>query len=81
MAAAIVNRRDLDVDAIPASIRQFVLDAQVREVDLLVEVRQLVLQRPLLDLSVVTIWPAVRVVATPILGGLHREYWLESRAG
>ena len=45
MGAAIVRRDDLDVLALPAAIRLLVLDADVGEVDLVIEVRQVVLVR------------------------------------
>ena len=44
-----------------------VLDAVVREVDLAVEVRQVVLARPLADLVVVPVRAAVAVAASPIV--------------
>lgn len=44
-------RRDhLDVLAFPAPIGFLVLDAEVREVDLVIEVRQIVVLRPLANL-------------------------------
>ena len=46
-----------------AAILVVVLDAQVGEVDLLVEVGQVVLQRPALNLVVVAIGPAVASAA------------------
>jgi hypothetical protein len=46
MGAAIVRRDDLDVLALPAAIWLLVLDADVGEVDLVIEVRQVVFVRP-----------------------------------
>ncbi len=50
MSAAIVRCDDLDVLALPAAIRLLVLDADVGEVDLVVEVRQVVFVRPFANL-------------------------------
>ena len=60
--AAIVRRDDLDVLALPAAIRLLVLDAQVREMDLVVEVRQVVFGGPLANLIRRAIRVAVVVV-------------------
>jgi hypothetical protein len=50
VAAPVVDGRDLDVPMIPAAIGLFVLDAQVGEMDLVAEVREVVVVRPFLDL-------------------------------
>jgi hypothetical protein len=50
VSAAIVRRQDLDVFALPSAIRLLVLDADVRKVDLVIEVRQVVLISPLANL-------------------------------
>jgi hypothetical protein len=42
MGAAVVRRDDLNVLAPPTAVRVFVLDADVREVDLIIEVGQVV---------------------------------------
>src|SRR5580698_6791484 len=64
--AAIVDGDDLDIVVIPAAVDLFVFDSDVREVHLLVEVRQVVLLRPLRDLLVAAIGVPVVVVAVPI---------------
>ena len=63
VGAAIVRRDDLDVLAIPAAIRLLVLDADVREMHLVIEVRQVVFVRPLANLIRGSIGVAVVVVA------------------
>jgi hypothetical protein len=45
-----VGRDDLDVLALPAAIGLLVLDADVGEVDLVIEVRQVVFVRPFANL-------------------------------
>ncbi len=50
MRPAIVRCDDLDVLALPAAIRLLVLDADVGEVELVVEVRQVVFVRPVANL-------------------------------
>jgi hypothetical protein len=66
MRAAVVRCRDLDILVFPAAIRVLILDAQVREVDLVIEVRQVMFACPILDF----VWRAIRVtvvvVAVPI---------------
>src|SRR5947209_11044434 len=64
MSPAIVNGEDLDVDVIVTPVELLELDPYVRKVQLLIEVRQVVLQRPLFDLARVTI--RVSVVVRPI---------------
>jgi hypothetical protein len=63
MRPAIVRRDHLDVLASAAAIRLFVLDANVRKVQLVIEVRQLVLARPLPNL----IGCAIRVPAVVVV--------------
>src|SRR5262245_27652698 len=58
--AAVVLGNDLDVVMPIASIER-VLDPKVRKVDALVEVRQVVFARPLLNLARVPVRPAVAV--------------------
>jgi len=59
MGAAIVRGDDLDVLALPAAIRLLVLDADVGEVDLVIEVRQVVFVRPFANLiGVRSGWPS-----------------------
>jgi hypothetical protein len=62
MGTAIVRCDDLDVLALPAAIRLLVLDANVREVDLVIEVRQVVFVRPFANLIGRAIGMAVVVV-------------------
>ena len=62
MRPAIVRRDDLDVLALPSTIRLLVLDADVGEVDLVVEVRQVVFVRPFANLIGRAIGMAVVVV-------------------
>jgi hypothetical protein len=57
MSTAIVRRCDLDVLAAPPAIRLLILDSSVREVHLVVEVRQVMFLCPLADL----IWRSIRV--------------------
>ena len=62
MGAAIVRRDDLDVLALPSAIGLLVLDADVGEMDLVIEVRQVVLVRPFANLIGRAIRMAVVVV-------------------
>jgi hypothetical protein len=50
VSAAIVGRDDFDVLALQSTVRLMILDAEVREMHLLIEVRQVVLVRPLANL-------------------------------
>jgi hypothetical protein len=50
MAASVVLGRDFQILPAHVTVRVLVLDAHVRKVDLVIEVRQLVLSRPFLDL-------------------------------
>jgi hypothetical protein len=61
-----MHRGDLNVDVIPPAVCLTELDAHVREVHLLVVVRELVLARPILDLVRLTVWPAVVPLALAI---------------
>ena len=63
MSAAIVDGQDLDVLALAAPVQLFVFDSQIREVDLIVEVRQVVFCGPGANLIVGAIRVAVVVVA------------------
>jgi hypothetical protein len=63
---AIVGRHHLDVLALPAAIRLPVLDADVGEMDLVIEVRQVVLVRPVANLIGSPIRVAVVVVVVPV---------------
>jgi len=61
-----VDRRDLDILVIPPPIGLLVFDAQVREMDLVIEVREVVFVRPFLDLVRVASGPTIAVVTVPI---------------
>ena len=62
MGAAMVRRDDLDVLAFPAANRLLVLDADIGEVDLVIEVRQVVFVHPFANLIGRAIRMAVVVV-------------------
>jgi hypothetical protein len=62
VTAAIVHRGDLDILVIPPPIGLLVLDAQVGEVDLVVEVREVVFPRPFLDLMRLAIRASIGIV-------------------
>ena len=66
MRPAIVDGRDLDILVLPPSIGLLVFDAQVREMDLVIEVREVVVVRPFLDLVRFAIGPTIAVVTVPI---------------
>ena len=68
MGAAVVLGDDLDI-LVTVTPVQFVLDAEIREVDALIEVRQVVLTRPAFDLVAIAIGSsiAVRPAAVPFL--------------
>ena len=66
MRPAIVDGRDLDILVLPPPIGLLVFDAQVREMDLVIEVREVVVVRPFLDLMRVAIGPTIAVVTVPI---------------
>src|ERR1700730_17705394 len=66
VAAPIVDGDDLDILVIPPAVGVFALDAQVREMHLVIEVRQVVFERPFLDLVRLAIRPTIRIVAVPI---------------
>ncbi len=66
VAAAIVDGGDLDILVIPPAIGVFVLDAQVREMHLVIEVRQVVFVRPFLDLVRLAIGPAICIIVVSI---------------
>src|SRR5713101_8983130 len=66
VAAPIVEGDDLDILVIPPAIGVFVLDAQVRDMHLVIEVRQVVFVRPFLDLVRITIGPAICIIVVSI---------------
>jgi hypothetical protein len=59
-------RRDLDVIVVPAAVHFLILDAQIRKVHLIVEVRQVMLERPGPDLFVSPIRVSVVVGAVAV---------------
>ncbi len=66
MRAAVMLGRHLDVLPADVAVGVLILDANVREMDLLVEVRQAVLARPLFDLFRCAVGPAVAVAVAAI---------------
>ena len=66
MATTVVLRRDLDVVVVPAAVGVLILDAQVGEVDLVIEVREVVFIGPFADLDVGPIRVSVIVIAVAI---------------
>jgi hypothetical protein len=58
---------DLHILAFVASVQLFVLDAEVREMHLLIEVREIVFACPLFDFALVAIGMSVVVVAIAIV--------------
>ena len=64
--AAVMDGHDLDVHGVPPPGRVLVLDARIREMDVLIEVRQIVLASPFFDFVLVAVGMAVVVVAVPI---------------
>src|SRR5438067_9062386 len=66
VGAPVMDSYHLEVDVIPAAVRVLVFDAGIREMHLLVEVRQVVLAGPFLDLMCIAIGVAVVVVAVAI---------------
>jgi hypothetical protein len=61
MCASIVLRRDLHIDVVLAAVDVTVLDAEIGEMDLLIEVRQVMLPGPLFDLARVAIGSPVAI--------------------
>jgi hypothetical protein len=66
VCATVVLRRDFDIYVILAAVDIAIFDAAVREVHLPVEVRQVMVVRPLIDLACVTIRPSIRVRPAPV---------------
>src|SRR3954466_648096 len=66
MSAAIVDGEDFDILMTTATVELGVFNAQVREVHVLVEVRQGMFERPFPDPSRVTIRVAIVIVTLPI---------------
>jgi hypothetical protein len=63
---SVVLGSDLDIDVILAAVDVAILDAAVGKMDLLVEVRQVMVVRPLLDLAPVAFRPSIGVRPVPI---------------
>ena len=61
-----MSSRDLDITLVEAPIAVFVFDAEVWEMNLVIEVRKVVVVRPLRDFSGFAIRAAIRIVAIPI---------------
>jgi hypothetical protein len=61
-----VDRDNLDIAVIVSPVEFLVFDAQVWKVHLIVEVRKVVLARPLLDFVLVAIGASVAVAAIPV---------------
>ena len=66
MRTPVVLRHDLDVTVILAAVRFAKLDAQIGEVNLIIEVREVVFPRPVPNLVSGPIGMSVVVVAVPI---------------
>jgi hypothetical protein len=64
--ATVIDGHDLDIHVVPSPVGILVLDAHVRKMDLLVEVRQVMLASPFFDFVLVTVGMAVVVSAFPI---------------
>jgi hypothetical protein len=67
MGAAVVNGGDLDVQMIVAAIELLVLDTDIREMDLLVEIRELMFTSPICNLLRDSIGAAATLVAVTIV--------------
>src|SRR5882672_8520370 len=69
MATAVMLGRDFDVVVIQSAVPFLILDAQVREVHVVVEVRQVVFERPVADFLVgpVGVPVVVHAVAIPLM--------------
>jgi hypothetical protein len=63
---AVVDGRDLDILVIAAPVELLIFDAEIRKMHLLVEVREVVVVGPFLDLMWFAIWPSIGVVAVDI---------------
>ena len=66
MRTAVVDGQDLDIFVVTAAVDLLVFDAQIRKVDLLVEVRQVMLMCPLFDFAAVAIGVSVVVITVAI---------------
>ena len=61
MGAPVMKRCDLDVLDVAAAVGPLVFKAQIGKVDVPVEERQIVLVRPLLDLSRIPVWTSISI--------------------
>jgi hypothetical protein len=68
MRAAVMHRRHLNIDMVKHAIGIPILDAEVRDVDLVIEVRQVVFPGPVLDLPWLAIGPPVDMLPVAIPG-------------
>ena len=66
MRAGVMNRHDLDVQLVPATVRFLVLDTRIRELHVPVEAGQVVLTPPFFDLRLVAIGTAIAVSTATI---------------
>jgi len=66
VGAAVMFRRDLDVVVVPMAVWFLVLDACIGEVHLVIEVRQLVFERPVPNLFVSPIRVSVVIIAVAV---------------
>jgi hypothetical protein len=62
VCAAVVDGQHLDVHVVKAAVELFVFDADIGKMDLVVEIRQVMRSRPILDLVRRAIRPATRTV-------------------
>ena len=67
MGTPVVRCHDLDVLVVPAAVGLHVLDAQVREMHLVVEIREVLFGGPRLNLLLRPFWVAVVVVVVPVV--------------
>ena len=67
MRAAIVDREHLEIEVVRATVYALVLDARVGEMQMPVKVREVVLVRPVPNLGLVSIGPAIAVRAAPVV--------------
>jgi hypothetical protein len=66
VSATVVDGQDLDIPVVAAAVDFLVFDPQIRKMDPLVEVRQVVLVSPLLDLAAIAVGMAVVVITVAI---------------
>jgi hypothetical protein len=66
VAASVVNRHHLHIAVIVSPVELLVFDTQVGKVHLIIEVREVVIARPLLDLVLVAIGASIAVAPIPV---------------